>query len=55
MWHILVASGDANMSSAVEPAEGAMTLLRRFLSASLGWLIAGVWFLCQALLIAWAD
>ena len=42
------------MSSAVEPAEGAMTLLRRFLSASLGWLIAGVWFLCQALLIAWA-
>ena len=42
------------MSSAVEPAEGAMTLLRRFLSTSLGWLIAGVWFLCQALLIAWA-
>ena len=36
------------MSSAVEPAEGAMTLLRRFLAASLGWLIAGVWFLCQA-------
>jgi hypothetical protein len=55
MWHILVASGDANMSSAVEPAEGAMTLLRRFLSTSLGWLIAAVWFLCQALLIAWAT
>jgi Domain of unknown function (DUF4105) len=28
---------------------------RGFLSRSLGWLIAGIWFLCRALLIAWAT
>ena len=32
-----------------------MSSLRRFLSRSLGWLIAGIWFLCRALLIAWAT
>jgi uncharacterized protein DUF4105 len=26
-----------------------------FLSRSLGWLIRGIWFLCQALLVAWAT
>ena len=31
-----------------------MSSLRRFLSTSLGWLIAGLWFLCRVLLIAWA-
>jgi hypothetical protein len=29
--------------------------LRRFLSRPLGWLIGGIWFLCRALLIAWAT
>jgi Domain of unknown function (DUF4105) len=28
---------------------------RSFLSRVLGWLIRGVWFLCQALLVAWAT
>jgi hypothetical protein len=28
---------------------------RGFLSRSLGWLIAGIWFLCRAVLIAWAT
>jgi hypothetical protein len=28
---------------------------RGFLSRSLGWLIAGIWFLCRILLIAWAT
>ena len=32
-----------------------MSSLRRFLSTSLGWLIAGFWFLCQVVLIAWAT
>jgi Domain of unknown function (DUF4105) len=32
-----------------------MSLLRRFLSTSLGWLIAGLLLLCRALLIAWAT
>jgi uncharacterized protein DUF4105 len=32
-----------------------MSALRRFLSTSLGWLIAGIWFLCRTLLIAWAT
>jgi Domain of unknown function (DUF4105) len=32
-----------------------LSLLRRFLSASFGWLIAVTWFLCQAALIAWAT
>ena len=32
-----------------------MSLLRGFLSRSLGWVIAGIWLLCQALLIAWAT
>ena len=30
-------------------------MLRHFLSRSLGWLIRGIWFLCQALLVAWAT
>jgi Domain of unknown function (DUF4105) len=29
--------------------------LFRLLSRSLGWLVAGIWFLCRALLIAWAT
>jgi hypothetical protein len=32
-----------------------LSLDRRFLSASFGWLIAVIWFLCQAALIAWAS
>lgn len=32
-----------------------MSSLRRFLSTSLSWLIAGLWFLCRVLLIAWAT
>jgi hypothetical protein len=32
-----------------------MNSLRRFLSGSLGWAIAGIWFLCRAVLIAWAT
>jgi hypothetical protein len=32
-----------------------MNLLRRFLSRSLGWFIAGLWFLCRAMLVAWAT
>lgn len=32
-----------------------MSSLRRFLSTSLGWLIAGFWFLCRVVLIAWAT
>src|SRR5207344_1986701 len=32
-----------------------MSLLRGFLSRSLGWVIAGIWLLCRALLIAWAT
>ncbi|MDO8980318.1 MAG: DUF4105 domain-containing protein [Afipia sp.] len=31
-----------------------MSSLRKFLFTSLGWLIAGFWFLCRVLLIAWA-
>ena len=29
--------------------------LRKFLSRSFGWLIAAIWFLCQAALVAWAT
>lgn len=32
-----------------------MSLLRSFLSSALGWLIAGFWFLCKVVLIAWAT
>ncbi|MGL5165733.1 MAG: DUF4105 domain-containing protein [Afipia sp.] len=32
-----------------------MSSLRRLLSTSLGWLIAGFWFLCRVLLIVWAT
>jgi hypothetical protein len=32
-----------------------MTSLRSFLSRFLGWFIAGLWFLCQAMLIAWGT
>jgi hypothetical protein len=32
-----------------------LSSFRRFLSASFGWLIAVIWFLCQAALIAWAT
>jgi Domain of unknown function (DUF4105) len=32
-----------------------LSSLRRFLSASFGWLIAAIWFLCRAALIAWAT
>jgi Domain of unknown function (DUF4105) len=32
-----------------------LSLVRRFLSASLGWLIAVIWFLCRAVPIAWAS
>jgi Domain of unknown function (DUF4105) len=32
-----------------------LSLVRRFLSASFGWLIAVIWFLCRALAIAWAS
>ena len=32
-----------------------MSSLRTFLSRSFGWLIAVIWFLCQAALIAWAT
>jgi hypothetical protein len=32
-----------------------MSSLRRVLSTSLGWLVAGFWSLCRALLIAWAT
>jgi Domain of unknown function (DUF4105) len=32
-----------------------LSLVRRFLSASLGWLIAVIWFLCRAGAIAWAS
>jgi hypothetical protein len=35
--------------------EKSMSPLRRFLSWSFGWLIAGPWFLFRALLIAWAT
>ena len=32
-----------------------MSLLRRLLSRSFRWLIAGSWFLCRVALIAWAT
>ncbi len=32
-----------------------MSLLRGFLSRSLGWMGAGIWILCRTLLIAWAT
>lgn len=32
-----------------------MSSLRRFLSASFDWLIAVIWFLCRAALVAWAT
>src|SRR6202140_3088328 len=32
-----------------------MSSLRKFLSRSIGWLIAVIWFLCRAALIAWAT
>ncbi len=32
-----------------------MSSIRRFLSSSLGWLIAVIWFLCRTILIAWAT
>lgn len=32
-----------------------MTSFRKFLSGSLGWLIAVIWFLCRAVLILWAT
>ena len=32
-----------------------MNSLRKFLSRSLGWLIAVIWFLCRAVLVAWAT
>jgi Domain of unknown function (DUF4105) len=32
-----------------------LSSLRRFLSASFGWLIAVIWFLCRVALIAWAT
>jgi hypothetical protein len=32
-----------------------LSSLRKFLSRSFGWLIAVIWFLCQAALIAWAT
>jgi Domain of unknown function (DUF4105) len=35
--------------------EESLSSLRRFLSGSLGWLIAGIWLSCRALLIAWAT
>lgn len=31
-----------------------MSSLYKLLSVSFGWLIAGIWFLCRALLVAWA-
>jgi hypothetical protein len=34
--------------------EGSLSSSRRFLSRLLGWLIAGLWVLCRALLITWA-
>jgi hypothetical protein len=35
--------------------EESLKLVRHFVSRSLGWLIRGIWFLCQALLVAWAT
>ena len=32
-----------------------MNSLCRFLSTSFGWLIAVIWFLCRAALVAWAT
>ena len=32
-----------------------MSSLYKLLSVSFGWLIAGIWFLCRALLVAWAT
>ena len=32
-----------------------MNSLRKFLSRSFGWLIAMIWFLCRAALVAWAT
>ncbi len=32
-----------------------MSSLRMFVSRSLGWLIAGTWFLCRVVLLAWAT
>src|SRR5512141_3009436 len=36
-------------------SEGPLSLLRGLLSRSFGWLIAAIWFLCRALLVAWAT
>ena len=35
--------------------EESLRLHRHFLSRSLGWLIAGIWFLCRVVLVAWAT
>ena len=35
--------------------EESLRLHRHVLSRSLAWLIKGIWFLCQALLVAWAT
>jgi Domain of unknown function (DUF4105) len=45
------------MHTAVRPVGGATEgrAPRRFLSGPLGWLIGGIWFLCQVLLVAWAT
>jgi hypothetical protein len=42
-------------TSSASGREKPLSSHRGFLSRSLGWLIAGLWFLCRALLIAWAT
>src|ERR1044071_5355555 len=42
-------------NSASKGGEDAPTSDRRFLSRSLGWLLGGIWVVCEVLLIAWGT
>ncbi len=46
---------NTNAPAARARKEDLLSSRRGFLSRSLGWLIAGIWFLCRALLIAWVT
>jgi hypothetical protein len=45
----------ARSTRTLRPSEDRLSSRRGLLSRSLGWLIAGIWFLCQVLLISWAT
>jgi Domain of unknown function (DUF4105) len=52
---VVLASRHASTRPAIEAREEPLNSLRNFLSGSFGWLIAAIWFLCRAMLIAWAT